>query len=265
MNDKEILLAADLLFNHRLNKSGLKDFPDILKPKTIIDAYKIQKELKILYLTLKDNDCNGKKIGCTNKIAQKQLGLFEPFYGNLFTKYTDFTGCKLNSKKFLKPFAEAEISLVIKDDININDAPFSLNDAEYLFSGLLTSIELVEFRFGDDITKIGINNLISTNGASEYWIRGVDIQALNSIDLNNHHIDLYSNGKLKESGNVNAVLGNPINSAIWLINKLSDQGEPMLKGQFVSTGTCTKALPILPNTQITADFGSIGKVEIYYN
>ena len=99
MNNKEILLAADILFNHRLNKTGLKNLPEKLTPNNIIEAYKIQYELKILYLALKDNVCIGKKIGCTNKIAMNQVGVFEPFYGNLFSKFYKLTDCKLKSSK----------------------------------------------------------------------------------------------------------------------------------------------------------------------
>ena len=95
MNDKDILLAAGILFNHRLNRTGLKELPKELKPDTLIDSYKIQNELKILYLTLKDNICIGKKIGCTNKFAQEQVGIFEPFYGNLFSKFHKFSSCEL--------------------------------------------------------------------------------------------------------------------------------------------------------------------------
>ena len=59
-------------------------------------------------------------------------------------------------------------------------------------------------------------------------------------------------------------LGNPLNSAIWLVNILSKKGEPMLKGQFISTGTCTTALTLEKNTQIKADFGILGCVEFDY-
>ena len=265
MNDKDILLAADILFNHRLNKSGLKSLPKKLAPRTIKESYKIQNELKILYLTLKDNICIGKKVGCTNEIAQKQIGIFEPFYGNLFSKFQNFSGCKLKSKKFFKPFIEPEISLVIKDDININDAPFKIKDADNLFEFIIPSIEIVDFRFGENIKDVGINNLISTNGAAEYWVKSDNNYSLNSVDLNNHKINLYIDGNLTEVGNTNAVLGNPLNSGIWLINKLSELGEPMLKGQFITTGSCTKAVPFTPNTNIVADFGTLGRVEINYN
>ena len=61
-----------------------------------------------------------------------------------------------------------------------------------------------------------------------------------------------------------------IHSKLCILNgldsvKLSELGEPMLKNQFISTGTCTKATPFIPNTNIVADFGLLGKVEINYN
>jgi len=265
MNNKNILLAANILFNNRLNKTGLKNLPFELRPNTIIEAYQIQSELKILYLTLKDNICIGKKVGCTNKIAQKQVEVYEPFYGNLFSKFHDLTKCNLNSKKFFKPFMEPEISLILKNDININKAPFKTEDAGNLFESILPSIEIVDFRFGDKIKDIGINNLVATNGANEYWVKSDKNFQLNEINLNNLSVKLYVNNKLIEEGNTNNVLGNPINSGIWLINRLSEIGEPMLKGQFITTGSCTKAIPFIPNTNIVADFGLLGKVEINYN
>lgn len=264
MIDREIIGSADILFNHRLNRTGLQSLPNKFSPQTITEAYQIQNELKILYLTLKDNVCIGKKCGCTNPAAMSQVGIFEPFYGNLFSKFFDYSGCILNSSKFFKPFIEPEISLIIKEDININDAPFTIKDANDLFDGILPSIEIVDFRFGDNIKDVGINNLIMTNGASEYWIRSNKVFNLNAIDLTNHDIKLFINNNLMESGNTNAVMDNPLNSGIWLINKLSKLGEPMLKGQFISTGTCTKAVPFTPNTNIVADFGLLGKVEINY-
>ena len=40
MNDNDILLAADILFKHRLNKTGLKSLPSKLIPSNIEEAYK---------------------------------------------------------------------------------------------------------------------------------------------------------------------------------------------------------------------------------
>jgi len=266
MKDKNILLAANILFNHRLNKTGLKALPDNLAPKSIEESYKIQNELKILYLTLKDNFCIGKKVGCTNKFAQEQVNIFEPFYGNLFSKFSAKNGCELKSSKFFKPFIEPEISFRIKKDVNINQAPFTNSDSSDLFDVILPSIELVDFRFGENIKDVGINNLIVSNGASEFYIQGEKTYQLNEINLEDQIVKLFINDILVVEGNTNLVLGNPINSAIWLINKLSKLGEPMLEGQFITTGTCTRAIPIPFDRvcNIKADFGNLGYVKFKY-
>ena len=264
MDNKYILLAANILFNHRLNKTGLKSLPKNCIPQNVKDAYKIQNELKILYLTLTKNFCIGKKVGCTNKLAQEQLNVYEPFYGNLFFRFREFSGCHLKLTNFYKPFIEPEISFKIKDDININDAPFEISDCTNLFESMVPSIEIVDFRFGENIKEVGINNLISTNGASEFWISGKKHFTLNMINLENQKIKLYFNNNLIEEGNTNNVLNNPINSALWIVNKLAYSGEPMLKGQYISTGTCTKAIPIISKGIIKADFGKLGTVELNY-
>ena len=264
MDNKYILLAANKLFNHRLNKTGLKSLPNNCIPQNATEAYKIQNELKILYLSMSENFCIGKKVGCTNKLAQEQINVHEPFYGNLFFRFRKFSGCQLKLRNFYKPFIEPEISFRIKEDININDSPFEVSDSDKLFDSIVPSIEIVDFRFGGNIKEIGINNLISTNGASEYWISGKKNFALNTINLENQIIKLYFNDNLVEEGNTNNVLNNPINSALWVINKLAYNGEPMLKDQYITTGTCTKAMPIISKGIIKADFGKLGTIELNF-
>ena len=39
----------------------------------------------------------------------------------------------------------------------------------------------------------------------------------------------------------------------------------MLKGQYISTGSCTKALMLTKDTKIKADFGALGSIELEYN
>ena len=98
-------------------------FPHPMKTLTLI-----QDELKLLYLSLKDNISIGKKVGCTSTEGQKQLDIDEPFYGNLYSRFYSIDTQELSSKKFNKPFIEPEIALRIRDDIDISKAPFTLKD-----------------------------------------------------------------------------------------------------------------------------------------
>ena len=42
------------------------------------------------------------------------------------------------------------------------------------------------------------------------------------------------------------------------------EGEIMLKGQYISTGSCTKAVKIEKQQNIKANFGSLGTIEFNY-
>ena len=53
--------SSKLLFEHRLNKSSINNLPDKLNPSNDEESYLIQEELKLLYLSLKDNISIGKK------------------------------------------------------------------------------------------------------------------------------------------------------------------------------------------------------------
>ena len=264
MNSQEIRQAAKILFEHKLNKTGLTNLDSKNEPLNIEDAYLIQKELKLLYLTLNNNETLGKKVGVTNKEAAKQVGINKPFYGNLFTRFSKIGDTSLNSKNFHQPYLEPEIAFRIKEDINISLAPFNKDQVNDLIDGMLCSIEIVDFRFKKPINKIGPYNLIATNGASDYWLRHEKIYPLNITNLNNHEVKLCINSKKHEIGNTKNVLNNPINSAIWLINTLALSGETMLKGQFISTGSCTKAVMLKKGYRVKADFGNLGSIEFEY-
>ena len=263
MNNTEIKEAARILFKKKLTKTGIKSL-NHLEPKNITDAYRIQDELKVHYLSLKKNVCIGKKIGCTSKAAQKQMNVTEPFYGNLFSKYSSKNINKLNSKYFFEPFAEPEISFRVREDIDISKAPYTLNNIKNLLDGILCSIEIVDFRFQRSLSEIGAINLISTNGASDYWIHNDNIFNIDVIDLNDFVVSLFIDNKLQEKGNTNNVLDNPLNAVLWLINTLCKKGEPMLKHQFISSGSCTKAYKLNSGNKIKADFGKIGTIEFEY-
>ena len=262
INAKE---SAKFLFKHRQNKLSISDLPNLLTPQNDNDAYLIQEELKLLYLNLKDNVTIGKKVGCTSLEGQKQLDISEPFYGNLFSRFYEIEPNNISSKKFSKPFIEPEIALRIKEDIDISQAPFSLKDIDDLFDGFVCSLEFVDFRFNKNIIDIGAYNLIATNGASEFWIRNSEIFSMNKINFQDHEINISLNDQIVGQGNVNNVMDNPLNSGLWLVNKIAQKGETLLKGQFISTGTCTKAHELSPNTKVSADFGLLGKIDFNYN
>ena len=99
-----------------------------------------------------------------------------------------------------------------------------------------------------------------------FWINYLNLGLINKGNFyENGFLKKHINDKLKEEGNASNVLGGPLNSLLWVINKLSLNGEPLLKGNVVSTGTCTVAIPLEKNYSVKVDFADMGNIDFQFN
>ena len=101
-------------------------------------------------------------------------------------------------------------------------------------------------------------------GASEFWLRNEKIYNINDVNLNDLEVTLYIDNKIMDSGNTKNVLNNPLNAALWLINNLAKKGETLLKGQFISSGSCTKPSKIYSGNHIKARFEQLEDIEFQF-
>ena len=264
MENSKIKKAADILYNSRIKLKKIKELPRDCSPRSMQEAYAIQDELTKIYLLAdKKNNIIGKKIGCTNKAAQIQLNIKESFFGNIFSDNISKSNVVIKPSKYFSPFVEPEFSFVMKNELDVSKAPYTPDIVYKSILAVLPSIELVDSRY-EDWTSIGVNSLIADNAVHAHWIFGNKIKDLNLFNFNNHSVDLLINEKLIEKGNSNAVMGNPINSLTWLINNMAITGKVLPKNYYVSTGTCTKAIPIFKGDTITANFGNLGDVSFVF-
>ena len=264
MDNSKINKAANILYDARINLKRIKELPKDCIPENINEAYDIQDELVKKYIGAdKNTSLIGKKIGCTNKDAQIQLNVKESFFGNIFSNNISKSNCIINSEKYFSPFVEPEFSFIMKNELDISQAPYNSETVYKFISAVLPSIEIVDSRY-EDWTVMGVNNLIADNAVHAHWVYGDEVQNLNLFNFNNHSVDLFINEKLIDKGNSSNVMGNPINSLTWLINNLALAGKSLAKNSYISTGTCTPAIPIKKGDKVMADFGMLGNVNFIY-
>jgi 2-keto-4-pentenoate hydratase len=79
-------------------------------------------------------------------------------------------------------------------------------------------------------------------------------QVVARITLNNKEIAV---------GTGDAVLGNPLNSVVWLAHKLTEFGRSIRPGDVVMTGSFVRQFPLAPGDEAEADFSGIGRVTVY--
>ena len=69
------------------------------------------------------------------------------------------------------------------------------------------------------------------------------------------------NDAVVAAGTGDAVLGNPLNSLVWLATRLADYGRGLRAGDVIMTGSFTRQFPIAAGDRIRVEFADVGVVE----
>ena len=85
--------------------------------------------------------------------------------------------------------------------------------------------------------------------------------SIKDIDFSNHKVSI-SNSKFTHKGIGSNVLGDPRIALTWLVNELSQNNILLEKDMIVSTGTCSKPIPIAKGDIVTANFGELGEISL---
>jgi 2-keto-4-pentenoate hydratase len=70
------------------------------------------------------------------------------------------------------------------------------------------------------------------------------------------------NGEEVAQGRGDAVLGDPVNSVVWLAKKLAEFGLTLRPGDLIMTGSITRMLPLSPGDRARAKFGGMSAIEV---
>ena len=205
----------------------------------------------------------GHKVGCTNVMAQRQLGVDGPFCGRLLSAFLHESPARVEAGQFFMRVVEAEFAFQLAHDLEPSPAPRSRQEIAAAVKGVLPGIELVDSRF-DDWTTIGAPSLIADNACNAGWLKGPLLTDWREIDLAAQAVRVTVNGKLLREGRGSAVLGHPLNALKWLINSLSARGVGLKAGQYVTTGVTSEIYVAERGDRITADFGPVGSVDLEF-
>ncbi len=255
------MTASDLLAHARIQKQRLAELPAAVRPQTPDAAYTVQADLIPKLLAHFGGSAIGYKIACTNEIAQRQLHVDSPFFGRLLSATTHRSPARISSADYFMRVMEAEFAFRMARDLPASGTPWTRAQVDDAVEGVMAGIEVVDSRF-DSWTTVGTPSLIADNACHAAWIRGPLVTDWRGIDLAAQKVRLIINGSLKDEGSGAAVLGHPLNALTWLANALNARGLGLRAGDCITTGVTTDIYLAGAGDRVTADFGSLGSVEL---
>ena len=164
---------------------------------------------------------------------------------------------KLAYAELVQPKAEAEIAFVMGEDL---DGDFNITDLIDAIDYATVSIEIVGSRVAD--WNIKITDTIADNASASHYILGESRVDLDDLDLVNCKMTLTKNGELASEGSGKACMDNPLNAALWLAQKMAEQGNPLKKGEVLLSGALGPMVPIEQGDSFEASIEGLGSVAL---
>lgn len=262
-NDHE-LVASDLLQAEASGKQiGLISMrhPDM----NMDDAYKIQNAIYREKLN-RGQKVIGWKIGLTSKAMQYALNIDIPDSGILFDDMLFETGSCIPKGRFIQPRIEAEIAFVMKSAIG--DTQVSREAVIAATDYVTPAIEILDTRIQRQDAQTGqsrnVFDTISDNAANAGIVMGKEKHAINAHDLRWVGAVTTRNGDVEETGLGAGVLNDPVESVVWLAQRMAQYGQTIEPGHVILSGSFIRPVECPSGANILADFGQFGSVAVSF-
>ena len=201
----------------------------------------------------------GYKAGLTNEAVQKRFNYGSPMWGVLNQRMILRSGATVPAQFGARPVFEADLVAVVKSPA-IHDAKTPLEVLQQI-STIYPFMELPDLML-EDPGKITGPALQWVNVGARYGVLGqgipVTADAATVQALADMTIRLVDNeGKELDRGKGSAILGQPLNAAIWLAADLKKSGITLKEGDLLSLGSFTKLLPPKPGLSVWAVYDGL--------
>lgn len=233
-------------------KQGIFFPPGYYDKLTIDEGYRIQLGLVDRRVAAGEKHI-GWKVGLTAKAIQEQLGFHEPVFACILE--TQASGHTFETKTLVQPGIETELCVRLGRDL---EGPVEYDDVCAAIDAVYPSFEIVETR--GPVQQMAL--ALADNGQQRSVVIGQRAALAAETKLSRVSVQVEINGKEVASGLGSAVLGDPLNSVVWLAGKLPYFGRRLRQGDLIMTGSFVRQFPLNPGDMAVARFTGIGEVSV---
>ena len=249
-------LASDL---HHARRTGIPIPPltDQHPAMTMTDGYRVQQALLAL-LTTEGERVIGYKLGLTSEPMQQMFGVDSPDFAPVLSSHLHSDGATVPADSFIAPRVEAEIALLLHQDLRGPDCTAA--DVAAAAGGAMPALEIVDSRIAG--WRIRLPDTIADLASSGAVMLGSRVTPTAGLDLRLIGMVLSRDGALIATGAGAAALGSPLQAVAWLVQTLHPLGGYLRAGQFIMTGALHSAVDIAPGQDYHAEFDRLGSARL---
>lgn len=258
MNKEEVNNLAQHLYDAELNQTAIDKITVSNKPDlSIEEAYQIQQQLNKLRIA-NGHRVFAPKLGLTSPAKMKQMNVEHPIYGYVFYSMLVSNNKEFSIHDYIQPRVEPEISVILKNELR--GPGITLQDVEENLDYVVSSVEVLDSRYKN--YEFTLPDVIADNTSAKGAVYSDEQVHLDPKELILEKARLSINGEVKAEGNGSAVLGNPLETIVFLANEMGKAGESVPANTPIMTGGMTAAVKIKPGDLIKVEFSTLGKIEV---
>ena len=250
--------AVDRLENAVASGTPCPPVRDLVGSDDIAAAYRVQSEL-IARRLRRGAARAGRKIGLTNPVVQRQLGVGQPDFGVLLDDMAVPDGGVVPAGRLLQPKVEGEVAFRLAADLNGELDQAAVRAA---VASAHAAVEIVDSRIAG--WDIRIADTVADNASSGLFViseHAVPLEAVEPVDVK---MTLDLNGQVVSSGTGNACMGDPLLALEWLARTAAEFGDPLRAGEIVLSGALGPMVEVHPGDRVRVEISGLGAVSVAF-
>lgn len=250
--DTDIRRAAEFILHAHATRSTFSNFPPLVSPRTVEQAYDVQEEV-VRQFANKRGSVAGLKIATTTKVMQKLMGISHPCAGQIFASRIFQSPASVDLSAHVHVMAECELAVRLGADLD-STGPISKEEAIAAISDISPAFELVEDRHAKHEQTNAIT-LISDNAWNAGIVLGQWRKFAPDTPLLEVEGQLHNNGVQQASGRID----DPFAALAWLANHAKQRGYFLKSGMVVITGSIIPTFELAAGHEYKFSLGSLGE------
>lgn len=242
---------ADLLLDARRTGRLLDGLEPALTPTDIREVYFVQDKVAATF-----GEIGGWKVGAptpeaTPVFAPMPLAWIAPGESTMTGPQWRYRGL------------EAEIAFQVGRDLPPRDTPYSRDEVLDAMASCNPAIEILETAFDDpsNVDRLAMLADLQIHGG---FIYGPAYAGWRSIDFSKEHVTLVVDGVVRVERTGSNTSGDLLKLLPWLANEGAARTGGLRAGQWITTGSWTGSTPAEKTSTVSAEFSTVGRVDLYF-
>ena len=225
-------------------------------PQTLDEGYAVQDAI----VERIDSPVLGWKAALTSPAVMQRMKADEPAVGPLFEEWAYRSGEAIPTPENCLRRIECEYAFRLARGLPARAESYGADEIRRAVGSLHPAIEIVHSRVVD-VFELGAPVLVADHCVNFAFVYGKGVSEWHGLDLIEQPVTLFVDGDVAARGSGAEVLGDPLRSLVWLVNRLSGQGRDLGPGTLLTTGSCTGMHPVPRRCKLVAEFGPLGRCE----